>query len=188
MKILLKEDVDNLGLAGEVHNVADGYGRNYLLPQGMAIKATPKTLKQAEAWRRKAETRRAEIRAEYEELSRRLSEVKLTFIAKAGETGRLYGSVTTSQITDKLNAHLGTDIDRRKVGIEPLRQLGDHQVVVRLSGDFQPHITVTIDPEDEPAAPAPVAEEPVAEAAVAEEPVAEAAATAATAAEIADAA
>lgn len=156
MKILLKEDVDNLGLAGEVHTVADGFGRNYLLPKGMAIKATPKTLKQAEAWRRKADARRAQIKAEYEALSAQVRKVSLDFTAKAGETGKLYGSVTTSQIADKLNQYLGTDIDRRKVGVEPLRQLGAHQVVVRLSGEFQPKLTVTIhaeESEEEVAAP-----------------------------------
>lgn len=148
MKVLLKEDVDNLGYAGEVYEVADGYGRNYLIPRGMAVMADPSVLKQAEVWRRKAEARRAELRAEYEALTARIEETTLTYTARAGDTGKLYGSVTTSQITDSLNETLGTDIDRRKVGTEPLRQLGDHQVIVRLSADFQPHVTVVIEPED----------------------------------------
>ncbi len=148
MKVLLKEDVDNLGYAGEVYDVADGYGRNYLIPQGMAVKASPNVMKQAEAWRKKAEARRAELRAEHEELSARIEETKLVFTARAGDTGKLYGSITTSQVTDALNETLGTDIDRRKVGIEPLRQLGEHQVIVRLSADFQPHVTVRIESED----------------------------------------
>lgn len=148
MKVLLKEDVDNLGYAGEVYEVADGYGRNYLIPQGMAVMADPSVLKQAEVWRKKAEARRAELRAEYEALTARIEETTLTFTARAGDSGKLYGSVTTAQVTDALNEALGTDIDRRKVGTEPLRQLGEHQVVVRLSSDFQPHVTVVIESED----------------------------------------
>ncbi|RMH00715.1 MAG: 50S ribosomal protein L9 [Chloroflexi bacterium] len=149
MKVLLKEDVENLGLAGEVHNVADGYGRNYLIPKGLAVKATPNVMKQAEIWRKKAEARRAQIRAEYEALAEKIQNVTLTFKARAGESGKLYGSVTTSQLADALNETLGTEIDRRKVGTEPLRQLGEHKVVVRLSGEFQPEFTVVIEPEEE---------------------------------------
>jgi large subunit ribosomal protein L9 len=147
MKVLLKEDVDNLGYAGEVHSVANGYGRNFLLPKGLAVKATPNELKQADAWRKRADTRRAELRAEYETLSARINELTLTFTARAGDTGKLYGSITTGQVADEMNKILGTDVDRRKVGTEPLRQLGEHQVVVRLSGDFQPELTVMVQPE-----------------------------------------
>jgi len=166
MKVLLKQDIQNIGLAGEVHKVADGYGRNYLLPQGLAVVASPGMMKQAVAWRKKAEAHREELRAEYEALSKKIEDVTLTFTARAGETGKLYGSVTTTQIADDLNELLGTDIDRRKVGIEPLRQLGEHQVVVRLSGDFQPEVTVIIENEAgeiEPAVEIPEYEEVVVE-------------------------
>lgn len=148
MKVLLKEDVDNLGFAGEVHKVAPGYGRNYLIPKNMAIIATPKTLKQADVWRKKAESRREELKAEYKLLAAKIRELTLTFTARAGANGRLYGSITTAQITDKMNETLGTDIDRRKVGNEPLRQLGPHDIVVRLSGDFQPNFTVMVESEE----------------------------------------
>lgn len=154
MKVLLKEDVDNLGYAGEVHKVAPGFARNFLIPKGMAVKADPGVMKQAEVWRRRAEARRAELKAEYEALSAKIQEVKLTFKARAGETGKLYGSITTAQIADGLNEALGTDIDRRKVGVEPLRQLGEHAVVVRLSAEFQPEFTVVIEDEDTLAAAA----------------------------------
>ncbi len=147
MKVLLKQDVDNLGYAGEVHTVANGYGRNYLIPQGLAVKATPNEMKQAEIWSKRAAARRAELRAEYETLSAQINELTLTFTAKAGDTGKLYGSITTTQIADAMNEALGTEVDRRKVGAEPLRQLGEHKVVVRLSGDFQPEMTVVIHPE-----------------------------------------
>lgn len=147
MKVLLKEDVDNLGYAGEVHKVADGYGRNFLLPKGLAVKATSDVMKQAESWRKQADNRRAELRAEHDLLSDKIRAVTLTFTSRAGDTGKLYGSITTAQIADKLNEVLGTDIDRRKVGTEPLRQLGEHQVIVRLSADHHPEFTVHVAPE-----------------------------------------
>jgi len=163
MQVLLKEDVENLGYAGEVHKVAPGYGRNYLIPKNLAVKATPKTLRQAANWRKQAEASRAELKAEYEELAAKISELTLHFTARAGESGRLYGSVTTTQITDKMNELLGTDIDRRKVGNEPLRQLGSHQVVVRLSGDFQPELTVIVESEETEATTEVAASEPMIE-------------------------
>jgi large subunit ribosomal protein L9 len=161
MKVLLKEDVENLGLAGEVHQVAPGYGRNYLIPRGYAIVATPGALNQATVWRKKAEARRAQIRAEHQALAEKINGVTLTFTARAGETGKLYGSITTAQVAEGLADALGIEVDRRKVGDEPLRQLGEHKVVVRLTGDIQPHVTVLIKPEGE--------EEMAAETAVAPE-------------------
>ena len=147
MKVLLKQDVDNLGYAGEVYMVADGYGRNFLLPKGLAVKATPDVMKQAAVWRKQADARREELRAEYDALSERIRAVTLTFTARAGDTGKLYGSITTSQIADDLNAMLGTDIDRRKVGNDQIRQLGEHMVVVRLDADHHPEFTVIVNPE-----------------------------------------
>ncbi len=155
MKVLLKEDVDNLGYAGEVYTVADGYGRNYLIPKGLAVLASQGVMKQADVWRKKAEARREELRAEFEQLAVKIEETTLSYLARAGETGKLYGSITTTQITDDLNKALGTEIDRRKVGTEPLRQLGEHKVIVRLSADFQPFVTVVVESED---GPTPVAE------------------------------
>jgi large subunit ribosomal protein L9 len=160
MKVLLKEDVDNLGYAGEVHTVADGFGRNFLLPKGLAVKATSDVMKQAEAWRTRAETRRAELRAEYDILADRVRAVTVTFTARAGENGKLFGSITTHQLADRLNEELGTEIDRRKVGTEALRQVGEHYVPVRLSADHHPEFLVTILAEGAPvtqAAPAVVA-------------------------------
>lgn len=150
MKVLLKEDVENLGLAGEVYDVANGYGRNYLVPKGFAVKASPGAMNQAELWRQKAEARRAEIRAEFEALAEKIVEVTLNYTARASETGKLFGSVTTAQIADDLNAELTTEIDRRKVGVESLRQLGEHKVVVRLNADIQPELTVIIEGEEVP--------------------------------------
>jgi large subunit ribosomal protein L9 len=133
--------------------VADGYGRNFLLPKGLAVKATPDVMKQAESWRARAETRRAELRAEYDILSDRIRAVTVTFTARAGENGKLFGSITTHQLADRLNEELGTEIDRRKVGTEALRQVGEHHVPVRLSADHHPEFLVTILAEGAPVAP-----------------------------------
>lgn len=149
MKILLKEDVLNLGYAGEVHKVADGYGRNYLIPRGLAVLATPSVLKQAAQWRERAAARRAELQAEYRALSARIEALTLEFEAKAGESGKLYGSVTTQDVVDQLNEKLGTEIDRRSIVSDPLRQIGEHNVMVRLSADFQPYVTVIVHAEGE---------------------------------------
>ena len=132
MKVLLKEDVDNLGYTGEVLKVADGYGRNYLIPRGLAVKASPGVLKQA-----------------HEALSLKINDTNLNFTARAGETGKLYGSITTADVTEQLNEVLGTDVDRRLVTGGPLRQLGEHRVTVRLSRDYQPQILVQIHPFSE---------------------------------------
>lgn len=147
MKVLLKEDVDNLGYAGEVHNVANGYGRNYLLPRGLAVLATDGVLKQAAAWRERAEARRAEQRAEFGALTDKITGMHLVFRAKAGETGRLYGSVTMMDVADRLNEELGTDIDRRKFDSQPLRDLGEHQITIHLDRDFHPQLTIHVHPE-----------------------------------------
>lgn len=147
MKVLLREDVDNLGYAGEVMDVANGYGRNYLIPRGLAVKATPSVLKQAESWRARAATRVDELRKEHEALSTRISGANLIFTARAGETGKLYGSITTNDIVEQLNENLGTEVDRRSVVSGPLRQLGEHKVMIRLSRDYQPYVNVFIQPE-----------------------------------------
>jgi large subunit ribosomal protein L9 len=146
MKVLLKNDVHNLGYAGEVINVANGYGRNYLIPKGLAVKATGGALREAEAWREKAAVRIAEIREEHEVLSGQINEARLVFYARAGETGKLYGSVTTADIATKLNEELGTDIDRRLISSAALRQLGEHKVTIKLGRDFHPQVTVNVHP------------------------------------------
>jgi large subunit ribosomal protein L9 len=149
MKVLLKEDVEKLGMAGEVREVADGYGRNFLVPQGLAVKATPATLKQAEAWRERAANRRAQLRAEHDALASKIQGVRLFFTARAGEKGKLYGSITTNEIADRLNQTLGTELDRRKLEGEPLRNLGEHRVNVHLSGEHRPAFLVIIGREGE---------------------------------------
>lgn len=149
MKVLLKEDIDTLGYAGEVHNVAPGYGRNYLIPQGLAVKATPGVLKAADTWRKKAEAQREQLHREHAAMVERLNGTVLTFTALAGDQGKLYGSITTQNMADALQEELGVEIDRRKIEGSGLRQIGEHRVTVVLSRDYRAQVTVNIHPETE---------------------------------------
>jgi large subunit ribosomal protein L9 len=149
MKVLLTETVDNLGSAGEIKKVADGYARNFLIPKGLAVPATGGALKQAEL-RRQAETRRQkreEVKAE--SLAGTLSQVTLTFQAKAGEKDKLYGSITNADIAEALERETGQAIDKRKVELEePIRELGSYYVPIKLLPDLAPRITVIVERED----------------------------------------
>ncbi|MEM9774484.1 MAG: 50S ribosomal protein L9 [Chloroflexota bacterium] len=146
MKVLLKKDVDNLGYAGEIFDVSAGYGRNFLIPQGLAVPATPGTLKQATAWMEQAAARREQLRQEYAALVERLSGQSITFHARAGESGRLYGSVTTEQIAEKISEELGIEVDRKKISVpgKALRTLGAHNAAVRLDGEFSAQVRVNV--------------------------------------------
>jgi len=146
MRVLLTQDVKGLGQAGEVKRVADGYARNYLIPQGLAVPATEGVLKQAEIQRR-AEVRRLErSEAEAEALAEVLSTVRLSFKVKVGETGRLYGSITSADIVAGLELETGKPIDKRRVELaEPIREVGTYRVPIRLSKDVMPQITVVVE-------------------------------------------
>ena len=149
MKVLLLEDVINLGLAGDVVRVADGYGRNYLVPRGLAKVATPGALKQADQIRTQANAKRAVLNEEMSSVAEALSELTLTFPVKAGETGKLYGSITPVMIAEAIKDKTGVDIGRRQLDFEPIRTLGTHQVDIRLTIDLVPQITVIVYREGE---------------------------------------
>jgi len=150
LKVILKEDVYNQGVAGEVVDVADGYARNYLIPQGFAMKATPGTLKQAEKLRKAAAARRAHVYNELQGIAEQIAEVELFFAVKAGTTGKLYGSVTMGDIADALQRDIGLEIDRRRIGEgQSLRELGEHMVPVRLGSNLTPRVRVVIHREGE---------------------------------------
>lgn len=162
MKVLLLKDVYKLGHAGDVKKVADGYGRNYLIPQGLAALATASAVKQAETLRQNAAISRAKLNAELSGVADKLGALTLAFAVKAGETGKLYGSITPAQIADKIKAESGLEIDRRNVRHNPLRELGEFKVPVYLTTDLVPTVTVTLYREGEtlkttaPAAPVEV--------------------------------
>jgi large subunit ribosomal protein L9 len=150
MKVLLLRDVFKLGRAGDVKKVADGYGRNYLLPQGLAVLATQGMMKQAERIRDTATKERTRLNQELGSVAEQLEGVELVFPVKAGETGRLYGSVTTSMLADALLDQTGVKIERRQIDSQPLKTLGVHPVSIRLTIDLVPEIKVVVHHEDEP--------------------------------------
>jgi large subunit ribosomal protein L9 len=148
MQILLLQDVDNLGYAGDVKKVADGFGRNYLLPRNLAVLATPGALKQSETIRKAAEKRRAHEMADAQAMANQLAGVELYFERRAGETGKLYGSVTSGDIADGLKTKTGLEIDKRKVALpEPIRQLGQQEVTIKLMIDVATSVKVHVLPE-----------------------------------------
>jgi large subunit ribosomal protein L9 len=151
MKVLLLKDVYKLGHAGDVKKVADGYGRNFLLPQGLAVLATPGALKTIEKIREKATVERALLNKEMSGIAELLANVELQFFSKAGETGKLYGSITSQMIVDELNKLLGTTLDRHQIEIDPIRTLGEHLATVRLTVDLNPKIKVFVNREGEAA-------------------------------------
>ena len=148
MRIILTQDIENVGLASEIKEVKDGYARNYLIPQGMARVATPAAIaeaKQQEAMRRKQVER---DRIEAVDFAARLAEINLTIKAKVGEQHRLFGSVTAADIADALAESHDINIDRRKIMMDdPLRSVGVHNVTVHLAPELNADLTVTIEPE-----------------------------------------
>lgn len=154
MKVMLLKDVYKLGHAGDVKKVADGYGRNFLLPQGLAVLATPGALKTVEKIREKAAVERANLNKEMGGLAERLAGVELQFVSKAGETGKLYGSITSQMVIDELNKVLGTNLNRHQVEIEPIRTLGEHIAIIRLTVDLNPRVKVMVYREGETIKPA----------------------------------
>ncbi|HSJ59235.1 MAG TPA: 50S ribosomal protein L9 [Anaerolineae bacterium] len=150
MDVLLKKDVDNLGKAGEVVSVADGYARNFLLPRGLAVAATSGAIKQAELERAADVRRHAEELNEAKALAKVLDEMSVSFQARAGETDRLYGSITKAQIAEALEAKSGREVDRRKIDLdEPIKELGAHAVTIRFAPGAEAKITVVVEREEE---------------------------------------
>ncbi len=149
MRILLLKDVYHLGHAGDIKKVADGYGRNYLIPQGYAVLATAGALKQAEAIREKAAVVRAQLNNEMSAVSERINNTWITFASKAGETGKLYGSITTQMVADKISEKAGVEIDKRQIDIQPIRTIGEHKAHIRLTIDIVPSINILVHREGE---------------------------------------
>ncbi len=151
MKVLLIKDVYKLGRAGDIKKVASGYGRNYLIPQGLAVLATANALKEADHIRETAAQQRAILNKEMSGIAEILSSTVLTFNAKAGETGKLYGSITSQMIVDGIKEKSGVEIDRRDIESDPIRSLGEHAIIVRLTMDLIPEIKVLVLGEGESA-------------------------------------
>jgi len=170
MEILLLEDVYKLGRAGQVKKVASGYGRNFLIPQGMAVPATRGALKQAERIAADADKRRSALNTEMSGVAEKFAGLQLLFPAHAGETGKLYGSVTTQMLADQINEKLGLRLDKRQIHSQPLRLLGMHKAAVRLTMDVIPEFEVVVYREGESPENYKVAAEQLAAAAEAAQP------------------
>lgn len=144
MKVILTADVYKHGVAGEIIEVADGFARNWLLPQNLAKKASPGALKQLENLRVQAAQRKMELDERLNQLARQIDGVQLVFGRKASPTGKLFGSVTTGEIAAELNRVTGIDINRRRISQTALRELGTHDVPVRLGSEISPSLKVVI--------------------------------------------
>ncbi|HZT06963.1 MAG TPA: 50S ribosomal protein L9 [Chloroflexota bacterium] len=144
MKVVLRKDVPSLGRAGEVKEVSDGYGRNYLIPRGLAAIASKTAVQNVEAHKAAESRQQARLAAEHEALAKRLTETPIVVRAHAGEQGRLYGSVTTADVADAIKAALGQTVDKRDVELEePIRTVGMHHVRVHVA----PRVIATVNVE-----------------------------------------
>jgi large subunit ribosomal protein L9 len=151
MKVLLVKDVYKLGRAGDIKKVADGYGRNFLISQGFAVLATAGAMNQVQKIKAQAEIRRTAQNAELKSYADAIKEVTLTFAAKAGDTGKLYGSITTQDIATALTEKIRYDVKRQQVDIQPIRNLGEFTAHVRLTMDLVPELKIIVHREGESA-------------------------------------
>ena len=150
MQVILLKDVERLGQAGELCNVAPGYARNYLIPQGLASAASEGTLKQLELQRQAEARRQEQLAAEAQKFATELEGLTLTLTAKTGEKDRLYGSITGGDIAVAMEQEIGTSVDRRKLELEePIRELGTYSVPYKLLPDVTANIEVVVVREEE---------------------------------------
>jgi large subunit ribosomal protein L9 len=159
MKVILLSDVKGRGKEGDVIEVARGFATNYLLPRNMAVLATPGNLKQLEARMHNIRKREETKRAEAESLAAQISGKSLVIEARAGEGGKLFGSVTAGMVADALAAQLGVDVDRRKLDLHGhIKSVGEHAIDVRIYEDVKVQLVLNVVPEGGVPAPAPAAE------------------------------
>jgi large subunit ribosomal protein L9 len=149
MQVIFLEDVPNIGKAGQIKEVADGYGRNYLIPNKLAAPARPQDIKDVEAQIKARARQAAKTEAEMKALAAMLEGKGITLKARAGQQDRLYGSITTADISAGLESGLSTVVDKRKIELaEPIRQLGTYDVLIRLGKDIITTIKVTVVAEE----------------------------------------
>lgn len=148
MQVVLLKDIKRLGKAGELRNVADGYARNYLIPNGLAAPATAGTVREAQQHAEVQARRTVREETEARSVAEALSGLTLSFKAKAGETGHLYGSITAGDIAAEIEKQTGRSVDRRKIVLEePIRNLGTYQVPIRFAADITAQVRVNVEPE-----------------------------------------
>ena len=146
MKVILRSDLDRVGKRGDIIDVADGYGRNYLLPRGLAFPASDGAVDQAAKMRRARDLRDASDREAAQTIASRLVPKVITITAKAGAEGRLFGSVTTSDVVDAVREQTGVQLQRRQLDTEPIKSVGQHTVTAKLHSDVSFPITVDVVP------------------------------------------
>lgn len=144
MKVILRSDIAGVGRRGDIVTVADGHARNYLLPKGMAIVATDGAVNQADAMRRARDLREAGDRAAAQTVAEALTARTFTIKAKAGNEGRLFGSVTSADIASALAAQASVELDRRKIIVDPIRTTGSHTATVRLHADVECTVKLSV--------------------------------------------
>lgn len=145
MKVILIKDVKSLGRKGQVVEVADGYARNYLLPRGLAKEATPGNLKELEQLKKKEERKKEEELQAAKETAKKIEGKVLTFTAKVGESGKLFGSITSKEIAELLEKEYGVKVDKRRVELaENIKSLGSYPVAVRIHPQVEAKITVQV--------------------------------------------
>jgi large subunit ribosomal protein L9 len=148
MKVVFLQNVEGMAQIGEVKEVADGYGRNYLLPKKLALLATPGAMRQAEVQRKVEAARQSRLDTEMTELAKRLEGTGITIKVKAGAEGKLFGSVTSADIAQGLLQVANVEVDRRKIDLEePIKQVGTYEVIVRLTKTVAARIKVSVEQE-----------------------------------------
>jgi large subunit ribosomal protein L9 len=146
MKVILQKPVDKLGVPGDVVDVADGYARNYLMPRGLAVRASKGGVKHVESLKRAHTTKVSQAQAEAQEVADRLTASPIKVRARVGEEGRLFGSVTAAEVAEEIERQTGVKVDRRDVRLdEPIRSVGVHQVTVHLFTDVDPAVPVEVE-------------------------------------------
>ena len=149
MKVILQKSVERLGDPGDVADVADGYARNFLIPRGLAVRAEKGAVRHAESLKRAHQARTSAQKGEFEALAARIIQTPVLVTARAGEEGRLFGSVTAADIAEALSSQAGVSVDRRDVHLdEPIRSVGTHEVTVHLHAEVDPVITIDVQAQE----------------------------------------
>ena len=148
MKVILQKSVERLGDPGDVADVSDGYARNYLIPRGLAIRAEKGAVRHAQSLKRAHETRTTARKGEFEALAARLTQEPVVVHARAGEEGKLFGSVTAADVAEAVSTQVGIPLDRKDVHLdEPIRSVGTHEVRIHLFAEVDPVLTVDVQPQ-----------------------------------------
>lgn len=150
MDVILQKDVKNLGSKGDVVKVAEGYGRNYLIPRGLAIEATDKNMAELKMKKKQQKKREERELQEAQNIARKIDDKRLVLKVKAGEKGRLFGSITTKDIAEKIQSDYGVELDKRKIELaQPIRPLGNYRVEIKIHPGVIATLNVVVEKQDE---------------------------------------